>query len=128
MFRLALSLLLLCSLSACGRESTDLYLSYSPPSFQDAEGNPLPDLGAQNRRSLQAGEAPSYYYVAPSEEAPSSDAESEETTSETEEAPAATPDALDADAALPGDALARAEKKFNDLVETFESLLEKKSP
>lgn len=128
MLRLALSFLLLCSLSACGRASTDLYLAYQTPSFADAEGNPLPDMGSQNRRSLQAGNNSGYYYTVPSQEDENTDnSENSETENTTQSAEETAPPALDTDAALPEDALARAEAKFNDLLETFESLIEKKS-
>ena len=113
MFRLALSFLLMCSLSACGRASTDLYLAYQTPSFEDAEGNPLPDLGSQNRRSLQAGNNSGYFYTVPDQEDENTEnTENSETESNTETAEDTAPAALDTDAALPGDALARAEAKF----------------
>ncbi len=57
---LALSLLLLSCLNACGRSSTDIYRAYNGSSYANNG-----DLAARNRQSFQDGSHSGYFYISP---------------------------------------------------------------
>ncbi|PKL75207.1 MAG: hypothetical protein CVV27_16565 [Candidatus Melainabacteria bacterium HGW-Melainabacteria-1] len=65
MMRLSALLLLLLSLTACGRGTTDLYRAYNLTQMRDSAGKPVSDLATQNRYSMQNSGETAYYYVTP---------------------------------------------------------------
>lgn len=119
--RQALLLLLLLSLTACGRAGTNLYQSYYPAPMLNAEGKTLPDLRTQNRMSLLYGTHSGYYYVDPSQ-TPAEDSSTEaDSASETA---AASPETTASDTNLPpGDPLAAAQAGLAELSDALETLI-----
>lgn len=119
--RQALLLLLLLSLTACGRAGTNLYQSYYPAPMLNAEGEAMPDLRTQNRMSLLYGTHSGYYYVDPNQ------TPAEDSTTASDSAPAtaaASPETTDSDTSLPaGDPLAAAKAGLAELSDALETLI-----
>lgn len=70
-------LLLLLSLTACGRGASDIYRAYNISPVRDENGKVAADLAAQNRLSMQVGVVNNYFYEPPSHET-AADSEAEE--------------------------------------------------
>lgn len=70
-------LLLLLSLTACGRGASDIYRAYNISPVRDENGKVAADLAAQNRLSMQVGVVNNYFYEPPSHETVT-DSEAEE--------------------------------------------------
>lgn len=121
--RQALLLLLLLSLTACGRAGTNLYQSYYPAPMLNAEGEAMPDLRTQNRMSLLYGTHRGYAYVDPSQPAAESETASETETDTT--APSATTETeLTAETeATANDPLAAAQAGLAELSDALETLI-----
>ncbi len=111
MYRILIIAALL-SLTACGRGSSDIYRAYNYNPIVDSEGKAVADLASQNRATFQRNSVSSYYYVSP-----------------TQETAAATDTATDSsiedtDDFLPGTELDSVKKKFNDIVDQVEELVD----
>lgn len=112
--RQILFLLLLLSLTACGRAGTNLYQSYYPAPMLNAEGETLPDLRTQNRISMLYGTHSGYYYVDPNQ--------LDTAASETASSQAPAEDEAEAEL-VPNDPLAVAQAGLAELSDALETLI-----
>ncbi|MBF2052492.1 MAG: hypothetical protein IGS03_03395 [Candidatus Sericytochromatia bacterium] len=120
--RQALLLLLLLSLTACGRAGTNLYQSHFPAPMLNAEGQAVPDLRTQNRMSLLYGTHRGYAYVDPNQAETASETKTSTETSSNAAATAETEPVAETELAA-NDPLAVAQAGLAELSDALETLI-----